>query len=372
MRLLQRTIRLYSILSFCVLVIGIPVFYFLLQAVVRQEVDEELLVNRSELVKRLNHIEKIQDISQLNFLDRNITIQPQPNLSKTSLDSYSTISRYDSAIHETVQFRVLKTSIDVHGSNYMVTLAVAMVDHNDLIEIVLIVQVVLLALLFGGLWIINKSISSAYLLQKEFTENAAHEMQTPLAVLQSKLELLMQTSPINNTQAALISKMADASHRMNKLNKALVLLTRIQNHQFNDEERIDWRNLIDKLIDDYEDVITQKNIKVSINEVSSIKTDTNRMLLEILLGNLLSNAIRHNIQDGFINIIVHEKELLIENSGQLKALNTINIFQRFQKDSSDENSLGLGLEIIDKICVLNHYSLKYLYNSNKHCFILKL
>jgi signal transduction histidine kinase len=371
MRLIQRTIRLYSLLSFCVLAIGIPVFYVLLQTVVRQEVDEELLVNKSQLIQRLNRQGTDLDPSQYNFLDKDITIRLNQQVQAGDPDHFSAIARYDSVIDETIHMRLLKTTAIIHGNAYLITLTAPMVDHDDLIEIVLIVQVVLLALLFIGLWVINKNVSAAYLLQKEFTENAAHEMQTPLAVFQSKLELLMQTSPFNDTQAELIGKMADASQRLNKLNKALVLLMRIQNQQFADVEKIDVVNVIDHLLDQYSDAIIQKNLTVTFNKLSPVKIDSNKALMEILLGNLLSNAIRHNFEDGSIRIQLFEKEVIIENSGPAKALNAVKLFKRFQKDSINQNSLGLGLEIIDKICTLNHFTLKYHYADQKHIFVIR-
>ena len=369
MRLLQRTIRQYSILSFFVLLIGIPVFYFVLQAVVKEEVDEDLAINKYQVVKRLNLLPADTVLTQFNYLDRDLVITRSRETNE--YDSFSTMQVYDSLLYETVSERTLKTNVIVHGNPYLIQIRITMVDHKNLIETVLLVQVILLALLFAGLWIINKNVSSAYLTQKEFTENAAHEMQTPLAVFQSKLELLMQTSPITSTQADLISKMADAGQRMNKLNKALVMLTRIQNHQFTDREKVDLEAVINNILNQYEDAITQKEITVSVKKISSAKIETNKTLIEVLAGNLLSNAIRHNRRGGFINISLNEKELVMENSGPAKALNTTKIFQRFQKETEDRTGLGLGLEIIDKICSLNHYSLKYHYQLEKHSFTIK-
>ncbi|MBA4167246.1 MAG: HAMP domain-containing histidine kinase [Chitinophagaceae bacterium] len=370
MRLLRRTIRLYSILSFCILLIGIPFFYVLLQFVVKEEVDEQLLVIKSQMLQRISQKTADVDMSQGNFMNHDIRIEPNIDLNTKVGDSFFTVDKYDSVVDETMSIRSLRTNAVINGRGYRITLTAPMVDHNDLIQIILLVQIVLLFLLFIGLWVINKSVSATYLLQKEFTENAAHEMQTPLAVFQSKLELLMQTSPLTDKQADLIGKMADAGQRMNKLNKALILLTRIQNQQFTDRETVDLGQVMSDMLVQYEDAITEKKLTVSVTKNHIVKAHTNKALMEILIGNLLSNAIRYNIAGGFINIRLNDRELTVENSGASSALNTVRLFQRFQKESTDNTSLGLGLEIIDKICTLNHYSLKYQYDAATHRFIV--
>jgi signal transduction histidine kinase len=125
------------------------------------------------------------------------------------------------------------------------------------------------------------------------------------------------------------------------------------------------------MLDEYEDVISQKHIVVTVEKSSTIKTYANKTLIEVLIGNLLSNAIRHNVDHGTIRIALNEKELVIENSGAPRALNAIDIVKRFHKASSDQRSLGLGLEIIDKICTLNRYALKYHYSEGMHSFAIR-
>jgi signal transduction histidine kinase len=207
-----------------------------------------------------------------------------------------------------------------------------------------------------------------YASQKEFAENASHEMQSPLAVFQSKLELLMQTKPLNEEQAMLITDLANASKRMSRLNKSLILLTKIDNDQFLEKEVLSVRDILQKLVRQYEFQIEQKSIQCSFEDAKDITIEANKTLIEILLSNLLSNAIRHNIQDGFIKIILKEKELVIQNSGKLSSLDPQKLFQRFQNDSIDPGSIGLGLEIAKKICTLYHYSIQYLFSDQMHIF----
>jgi signal transduction histidine kinase len=95
--------------------------------------------------------------------------------------------------------------------------------------------------------------------------------------------------------------------------------------------------------------------------------------VEILLSNLLSNAIRHNIPGGSIEISLqaNDKELTIRNTGRPSPLDTQKLFQRFQKESPDANSLGLGLEIVKKISDLNQFSIQYRFADQLHIFSVR-
>lgn len=215
---------------------------------------------------------------------------------------------------------------------------------------------------------LTESNYQAWLSQKEFAENASHEMQSPLAVFQSKLELLMQTQPLTAEQAALITDMANAGKRMSRLNKGLVLLTKIDNNQYLETEAVSVKDTLEKLLAQYALQITQKNIHVSFTVEKDSILQANKTLVEILFSNIISNAIRHNIQGGQLIIRLEAKQLVIQNTGKAKALNEQRLFQRFYKESSDENSLGLGLEIVKKICAYKCYGIRYSYVNNLHTF----
>ncbi len=210
----------------------------------------------------------------------------------------------------------------------------------------------------------------SYLNQKEFTENAAHEMQTPVAVLQGKLELLMQTVPITEEQAQLIGELYDAGKRMAKLNKSLVLLTNIENSQFAEKETISVRQCVEKFILLYQAQIKEKQVVIENKMDEDVVLCANNALIEILISNLTGNAIRHNHIGGRIIIQLYKDSLSIQNTGRPTALNEDKIFQRFHKESTDANSTGLGLEMVRKVCNINHYTISYRFTDNMHGFTI--
>jgi signal transduction histidine kinase len=193
-------------------------------------------------------------------------------------------------------------------------------------------------------------------------------MQTPLAILQAKLELLMQTSPLNKDQALLIGEMADASQRMARLGKSLLLLTKIENKQFPVNEKIELEPIIRRLIQQYEPQAEQKKITLQYNFESQTVIDANKTLIEVMIANLFGNAIRHNHVQGTIQITLEQDRLNIQNTGVSSELNDQKIFNRFQKESTDANSLGLGLEIVKKICELYNFRVNYSMTGNLHNF----
>lgn len=215
---------------------------------------------------------------------------------------------------------------------------------------------------------LTESNHQTYRNQKEFIENASHELQSPLAVFQSKLELLMQTKPLNEEQASLITDLASTSKRMSRLNKDLILLTKIDNDQFLKKETVSVKDILQKLIRQFEFQINHKSIRLIFNDEEDIRVDANKTLMEIMFSNLLSNAIRHNQQNGFIQIALGEGKLVIQNSGKSSSLDTQRLFRRFQKESQDVESIGLGLEIVNKICILYQYSIQYQFSNHMHIF----
>jgi signal transduction histidine kinase len=419
MKLLQTTIRRYALVSFLILLMAIPLFYILLRVVVKMEVDEELLVNKQEVLAGLQRYHPDSVVNSMPFLDRGFSVVKGNG--RRVYDSLYTVVVYDTLFKEKVPHRILLSHVVVNNQPYVIRIDASMIDYHNLVTIVVFVVVCLLVLLFAGLQLVNRHLSNriwqpfyntlqqlnhyrveqhhrielpasdinefndlnkaigqlternyqAYISQKEFAENASHEMQTPLAVFQSKLELLMQIDPLTREQAGLISDMADASQRMNHLNRTLVLLTKIDNQQFAGKETVHLADVVATVTRQYEDVMAQKDIALTTQILVPVQVKANKALWEILVNNLLANAIRHNTVGGAIMVVVNNGQLIIQNTGKPEPLDEQRLFQRFRKDSNDSMSLGLGLAIAQKICELSSYQLQYGFTNGKHQFTVQ-
>ena len=418
MKLLNRSIRSYIVYSIIIILIAVPVFYLVIQAIVHEEIDEGLVAQKEEAIQRFKKLPDSVFLSESMMSGMGLT----PSLQLQQQDSFYNVTTFDKISHENIPYRVLQFRVTLGGKTYSAELKRSLIDNEDLIQSIVMVMIILIILIVAGFLIINRVISkkiwkpfyftvntlneydleknetpqfkktnidefrdlnnsisalikrnnSAFQSQKEFTENAAHEMQTPLAILQGKLELLMQTEPLNTEQAGLISDLADANQRMNRLNRSLLLLAKIENNQFIEKEKISLNETVDKMINQYSWMGEQKNISFKKHSSQELTVDANRTLLEILVSNLIANAIRHSpVRGTVITEEVGTHELIIKNTAIDGPLDHSKIFQRFEKEGTDNGSTGLGLAIVSKICSIYNFNIQYSFASDMHVFSVK-
>lgn len=205
--------------------------------------------------------------------------------------------------------------------------------------------------------------------QKEFTENAAHEMQTPLAIFQTKLELLLQMN-LSESQAQVMESLMNVTSRLIKLNKALLLLSKIDSRQFSETELVDAALLTSTLLSLYEEEASEKSIALKLDIQSNFNLQFNATLIDILFSNLLSNAIRHGHPQSTVLITIEDGVWQIQNEGEPLAIAPEKIFDRFQKSTTHAASTGLGLAIVKKICDTSGLTIQYQFQNNKHRFII--
>ena len=201
---------------------------------------------------------------------------------------------------------------------------------------------------------------------KTFTENASHELLTPIAVINSKLDTLLQTEHFSDQQSKLLNDLYSAVSRLTRLNQSLLLLVKIENRLLEGHKNINLATVIDDLVIQFEEIFNDKQLNVNV-ELSEKELDTNPDLVDVLLNNLFSNAIRHNYQGGKINIKLRANQLVIENTGDDIALKPEQVFKRFSKSISSEGS-GLGLTISKQICENLGFELLYTFNNGLHIF----
>lgn len=213
-----------------------------------------------------------------------------------------------------------------------------------------------------------KKINEDYSNLKEFTENISHETQTPLAIISTKIELLMQESNYSENQEKLLSQSYESIQRLKKLNETLVTLSRIENNQFAQISTIDLSAAIKEVLEELKDFIEAKKITVQLNLIS-VRKEINPVVLSILLNNLLINSIKHNLPaDGYIYITLNEYKLCIKNTALIEEINQKHLFERFKSYSTNPDSIGLGLSIIKKIVYILNWDVKYHYQNKLHEF----
>lgn len=191
-------------------------------------------------------------------------------------------------------------------------------------------------------------------------------MMTPLAIINSKLDTMLQSDRLGKEESETLADLYKATSRLTKLNQSLLLLVKIDNNLINNQEDIDISALIVERLFYFQELVQNRNLSV-ITTLNPVTLKTNGHLMEILLNNLLSNAIRHNYERGNIEINLSTDGITIKNTGGVQPLDEDRIFERFYKDGSSEGT-GLGLSILKQICSRQHYGLKYTYTKNLHCF----
>ncbi|PSL46314.1 signal transduction histidine kinase [Chitinophaga niastensis] len=200
---------------------------------------------------------------------------------------------------------------------------------------------------------------------KEFSENASHELQTPLAVLRNKLELLSETN-IEENQAALISDMQNAIEKLSKINRSLTLLAKLENNEYAVSENIKFCRVAKDVLAAYEDRIEMKNLSVKTDFAKNILLKIHPTLADMLMNNLVGNAIRHNVQDGSIELVLTQKKLVVKNTGLPPEMPVEELFQRFKKGNQCSESVGLGLSIVKQICEVSGFFISYHYSNQLH------
>jgi signal transduction histidine kinase len=204
--------------------------------------------------------------------------------------------------------------------------------------------------------------------QKQFIGNASHEIQTPLAVCRNRLEILMEDETLTEQQLGEIIKTYETLEYVSKLNKSLLLLSKIDNHQYSETSKVCLNDILHSLIPDFEEVYAFKEVSLSLEENARLCADMNEVLATVLMTNLLKNAFVHNVEDGSIRITINRDSICFSNTGTLVALDEKRVFERFYQGNKKEGSTGLGLAIANAVCRQFKLELKYVFKDGMHQF----
>jgi signal transduction histidine kinase len=411
-KLLTLTLRNYMLAFLSLLVVFFGVFYLILRSEVTHNIDEILYNRKNNLIILFERENDEIQFDKLRFTD--FRVEP---INRQIEDSYSDTLIFEATDQEFDEYRKLITSFRKKDQNYKLEIVKAHLESGEIIDTILmslglIFLMMLIVFYFTSryfstrLWkpfndtllklksyeadkplrlslpqskveefdALNNSITeltdrvqNAFQSQKQFIENASHEMQTPLAIIQNQLELVITDPGLTETQSEKIKTVLDSTQRITKLNKALQLISKIENSQFVDIERCDLKPVVEKVLTYFEGEQENLEIKLGLNVESSI-LDANPTLLEILITNVIKNAFLHNVKNGFVNIVLKQNTLTVTNTSKHFVLPKEKIFQRFFKQGQHRESWGLGLSISRQICQLNDWQLLYSADATEHTF----
>lgn len=423
-QLLNKPLRAFAWYAFLILACSIPAYYFIMDYIWVSELDEHNRIIAARTQHSLNAItvDELQIDQHVEFWNKvqpNAALQPTKTLRPDSV--YNLYKQKPFAPNEDIdRFQGLVTYFTIHGKPYRFTVETNVEESHETIFSITLVTMLFFVLLLLGFILINKRISAklwqpfyhtleklkafnldkqtnitfeasdiaefeelnqvltkliganvlTYQRQKEFTENASHELQTPLAILQTKLELLLQNQALNKEQSHHIAEAHKALARATRINKNLLLLAKIENQQYSVRQRINLQEVISDSLDLFSDYAKGKKIRIQTKMEAESGIQGNKSLVDILVANLLLNAIKHNVEAGEIHITLSAGHLSIYNSGEA-ALNADQLFKRFSRVNVQTPGTGLGLAIVKEICVQHNWHIDYCFQSQQHCFSIK-
>ncbi|MGL5732432.1 MAG: sensor histidine kinase [Bacteroidales bacterium] len=206
---------------------------------------------------------------------------------------------------------------------------------------------------------------------KEWSENVTHEMQTPLTIMRSKTDLLLEMHQDDSKTIELLHIMQKNINRMSVFNRSLMLLTRINNQQYDDKVTCDFNSYIKEKAEEYSEFFELKAITYTLREEGTFIHLIDEALLYILLNNIFSNAMRYaSKDDGEIAVLIHNDKITFTNNYS-GAIPQGDLFNRFNRTNTREDSTGLGLSIVKAIADLSDLKVKARFTGSFFIFTIE-
>lgn len=418
--LLSKNLKQFLIYTSIILLCSAPIFFFIMKFFYTKDLDELIIYRSNEFIEEKSAGFRIFEIEVWNKYNEDIQILPYNET--FILDKTGEEFLYNKAEGHHIDYRIIYKKIQIENKPYILMCRIPMIENHDLFwnlffQYGLIFIILLISLSFAQRMISKKSWAAfynslrkienysleqgnipefektnikefyrlneiltnlisnnlkIYKQQKEFIENASHELQTPLAVFQSQLDILLQEPDLTEKHVSIIQSLYSVSSRLTRLNKNLLLLAKIDNAQFKDLQEIDFVEFLDKPLQHFSYLAEDNDLKISVNIYEPLIVNANKVLLESLINNLIVNAIRHNInKNGNVLVEVKDNTLIVSNTGEAKALDVEKIFKRFNRISEEKKGNGLGLSIIYQICKFHKWDLEYQFKGGFHIFIVR-
>lgn len=412
-KLLYKTTSSFLLYSVIILLVAAPVFYYICSWLYVYETDEVLLFHKGAFENASKQYTD-RDISAWNRYNPNVEIVADTGVQKDSIVGKTMVDRIS---NEPEPFRVLYAPVTVRSKRYTYIEKANLVEMEGMVLSIALMFLVIIAILLVGIsWIskasaakiwrpfydtlnqirhfeldknkppqfsqtdvdefnrLNKSVENlieknrlVFNAQREFIENAAHELQTPLALFQGKIENLLQTE-LSDEQSQILGALSADVGRLNRLNKNLLLLSKIEYDSFPQKQTVSLSEIVRRNLDFFEEQAQAKNIQLRTLLDDDLAVAANISLTEVLVNNLFLNAIRHNLPNGTIEVLIEKNTLRFSNTGTAGALDGEKLFNRFSKIDSSGQGNGLGLAIVKKIATLNGWTVEYEFSQDLHRF----
>ena len=420
MKLLARTNVYYILFSVVTYFIVAGSFYVVVEYLIYQEVDQRLMVERRDFEHFIAQHGYWEE--SCYFVEDKITLKPlSGGKEAASLPIFKDTVLYNRYNNEPVPFREYSFANLIGDGEYRVSIRKSLIESRYLLEVITVVMLILLSVGLSLLFLFQRRLSqqiwqpfnetlskaklfdvnegkgltlpaeqifefnelnssltkmtdkiaSDYRSLKEFTENASHEIQTPLALINTRIEGLIQDKGLTDQQMRWIQDIHESTIRLSKLNQALLLLAKIENGQFYDKEKIDLREVVSHKLVETEELFQLRALTVVYDRAAPFVIDMHPLLAEVLVTNLLNNAVKHNLgQGGTIDITVDGSRLTIANTGEPLTVAPESLFERFKKQQANSSSLGLGLAIVRKICLVHDLTISYRFEDSRHVLVV--
>lgn len=203
--------------------------------------------------------------------------------------------------------------------------------------------------------------------QTQFIGNASHELQTPLAIIGNRVEWLLDESKLTDEQAMELYKINKTLSRAVRLNKTLLLLTKIENSQFIETSQVDLVAIVSETVESLSEIYLSRQIKFATDLPSKFEVQMNESLASTLVTNLIKNVYVHSEQGVEARAAIVGRKLIVENQGR-EMLDREHIFERFYQGSQRETSMGLGLALVAAICRHYNINIEYSFVNGSHRF----
>jgi signal transduction histidine kinase len=415
MKLSEHYTRTSVYITLTVLLFGAVIYYFAINYIAQQQLDRGL---QQQLTEAEEYARSNDQNPQLYDLDRDHAIFVKTNRQQLQKRFFDT-TYFNPKEQRAEPGRAVEDLVKVNNNNYYkVVITISRAGQKYLIEVITIITLTLLAGLLAVLFITNKyllndlwkpfrltlkeikqfnianvdqftgkpsqvdeftelneairemslRVTHDYLKLKQFTENASHEMMTPLAVVTTKLDTLIQDETLGADQLAQITDIYSSINKSSRLNNSLLLLAKLENKLITEEEPIELDIMLAEKMQQFQELMQSKNLLFR-HQLEPKQILASKYLVDILLNNLFSNAIRHNITGGIVIIQLTAHLLSIKNSGGANPLNTDLIFERFQKGKESQGT-GLGLTLVKNICQHYDYTIHYYHERGLHAFVI--